>query len=75
MKPEILGEKYDKIAHWWHCTHQHSTYGISQLKRAISYCANRESALDVGCGAGGRMIQKLLEEGFSVTGRCIQKDD
>lgn len=45
-----IGEKYDKIAQWWHNCHKASNYGLSQLERAISYCRSRRSALDVGCG-------------------------
>lgn len=63
-----IGEKYDKIAEWWHVYHQNSDYGLSQLERAISYCKSNVSALDVGCGSGGRIINKLESKGFAVTG-------
>jgi SAM-dependent methyltransferase len=67
MKNEI-GEKYDKIAQWWHDYHLGSDYGLRQIERAITYCGNGRSALDVGCGSGGRIISKLEDHGFSVTG-------
>ncbi len=38
------------------------------MKRAIQYCKNHHKALDVGCGSGGRIINKLLEIGFKVKG-------
>ncbi len=63
-----IGKKYDKIAEWWHAYHQESSYGLAQVEKAISYCNARETALDVGCGSGGRIIRKLLENGFCVTG-------
>lgn len=63
-----IGEKYDKIAQWWHDYHNESDYGISQIERAISYCKVRDSALDVGCGSGGRIVRTLERSGFSVTG-------
>lgn len=67
MKSNI-GEKYDKIARWWHDTHNESEYGLRQIERAISYCERRGLALDVGCGSGGRIVRKLESSGFSVTG-------
>lgn len=68
MKPTDLGKKYDKIAHWWHEKHQASQYGVEQLERALTFAPIGKSALDVGCGSGGRIIDKLQECGFSVTG-------
>jgi SAM-dependent methyltransferase len=68
MKPGDLGKKYDKIALWWHERHQESNYGLSQIEKAIRYCKNNNTALDVGCGSSGRVIKKLLEKGFIVTG-------
>ncbi len=61
-------KNYDKIAEWWHNNHNESAYGLAQIERAISYCRSRGKALDVGCGSGGRIIRKLLAEGFEVTG-------
>ena len=68
MKPEIIGQKYDKVAEWWENRHMDSDYGLDQIGRAVRYCANRRKALDVGCGSGGRIISLLLSEGFEVTG-------
>jgi SAM-dependent methyltransferase len=68
VDPKTLGLKYDKIARWWHDQHFDSDYGMSQIGRAVSYCRNRGAALDVGCGGGGRVVRKLLSEGFEVTG-------
>lgn len=63
-----IGNKYDKIAEWWHNYHRASDYGLKALERAISYCKKHDSALDVGCGSGGRIINKLENNGFQVTG-------
>ncbi len=68
MNPLVLGKKYDKIASWWHERHKESKYGLAPIDRAISYCKNPVSALDVGCGSSGRVIGKLLNKGFCVTG-------
>lgn len=68
MTENNIGEKYNKIAEWWHIQHNDSNYGLEQISRAISYCKNHGSALDVGCGSGGRVTRKLLDEGFNITG-------
>lgn len=68
MRPQLLGEKYNKIAEWWNEQHQHSDYGISQVERAIKFCTHKGSTLDVGCGSGGRIIRTLTANGFKVTG-------
>lgn len=67
MYPDI-GKKYDKIADWWHENHVNSSYGLEQIERAIRYCQQKGSALDVGCGSGGRIIRKLIQENFTVYG-------
>lgn len=66
--PNNISGPYNKIAKWWHQKHEQSHYGISQLERAISYGKQHRTALDVGCGSGGRMIKKLESLGFRVTG-------
>lgn len=71
MKPDIIGTKYDRVAEWWDKTHRDSTYGLKQIERAITYCENTRTALDVGCGSGGRIINKLTESGFEVSGLDI----
>lgn len=68
MSPETTGEKYNKIAQWWNDEHGDSEYGITQVKRAIGYCKDHGSALDVGCGSGGRIIRELENAGFTITG-------
>ena len=68
MEPTTLGEKYNKIAQWWHDRHNQSNYGVDQLARALKYSTGGSKALDVGCGAGGRLIKSLESKGFSVTG-------
>jgi 2-polyprenyl-3-methyl-5-hydroxy-6-metoxy-1,4-benzoquinol methylase len=68
MNPSVLGRKYDKIAQWWHDQHFASSYGVSQFERAVGYSIGGGSALDVGCGAGGRFVNILQNHGFSVTG-------
>lgn len=73
MKPHELGKKYDKIAQWWHEQHQGSRYGMKQLEMALKFAPKGRSALDVGCGAGGRIVRKLEEQGFAVTGLDVSE--
>lgn len=68
VDPKHIGPKYDKIAHWWHEQHNESSYGIEQIRRAMGYCQRQGSALDVGCGSGGRIFRLLEESGFQITG-------
>jgi len=65
---QSIGNKYDKIAKWWDEEHKNSNYGVSQIERAIKFCKKRNNALDIGCGSGGRITNKLISEGFKVTG-------
>ena len=68
MKPSVLGSNYDKIAQWWHQQHRDSHYGVAQVNRALQFCQPGGSALDVGCGAGGRIVRLLQQHQLAVTG-------
>jgi len=73
MDPSVTGIKYDKIAQWWHNQHDESSYGVSQLERAIGFTSDGGKALDVGCGAGGRFIRILQTLNFSITGLDVSE--
>ncbi|MCP2043965.1 trans-aconitate 2-methyltransferase [Pontibacter sp. HSC-36F09] len=68
MNSSQLAKSYDKIAAQWNANMMGSDYGISMIERAIQYCTAKRTALDVGCGTGGRITKKLLENGFDLTG-------
>ncbi len=68
MKTIDTGHLYDEIASWWNDQELRSTTGLHFVNCAISHCANRGNALDVGCGSGGRIVTALLDAGFLVTG-------
>jgi len=68
MNPHELGRKYDAIAAWWHDRHSQSTYGLAAVDRALGFCTHLRRALDVGCGAGGRLVRRMQENGLTVTG-------
>ncbi len=74
MKPEVTGEKYNRIAEWWRQQHEASGYGVEQLRRAVTWVTNRKRALDVGCGSSGRFINELQEHGFQVDGIDISEE-
>ena len=67
-QPPDIGQQYDAIAEWWHEYHQDSDYGVVALERALGFAAKGGRALDVGCGAGGRLIRRLETRGFHMTG-------
>ncbi|GHA10361.1 hypothetical protein GCM10008090_19930 [Arenicella chitinivorans] len=68
MDPFETGSKYDKIATWWQRHHTASSYGVSQLQRMLCFASDGGRALDVGCGAGGRLVEVMSRANFSVTG-------
>jgi len=67
MQPAELGSKYDKIAQWWQDRHQDSGYGINQIRKALTFSQRGGKALDVGCGAGGRVVRLVQEHDLQVT--------
>ncbi len=68
MHPRETGRRYDAIASFWDRQRRASAQGVGFLERAIALCKRPASALDVGCGSGGPMIERLLAAGFAVTG-------
>lgn len=68
MTPAEIGEKYNRIASIYQRELRESEYGLTAIKRAIAYAGRSGSALDVGCGAGGRIIALLEASGCAVTG-------
>lgn len=68
MKPTDTGKLYDKISTWWNDNENRLTIGVDFVRKALRFSADKGSALDVGCGSGGRIIATLLDAGFQVTG-------
>lgn len=73
MKPHETGKRYDAIASWWESQQDTMRSGLRYLEGAIGFCENTRSALDVGCGGGGRMIDVMTKVGFNVTGIDISE--
>jgi len=74
MKPEDLGRAYDLIADKWDSPEFNKKNGIDQHKRALAFLENRRSALDVGCGCSGRLIDRLINYRFEVEGVDISQE-
>jgi SAM-dependent methyltransferase len=68
MKPAVLGKKYDKIASWWQDKHDDGEYGVAQIENALRYRDGGGNALDVGCGAGGRIVRILQKKTYKIIG-------
>jgi len=67
MSPDEIGRSYDQIAENWRSPHL-QTNGIAPFEKAIAFCRNRGTALDIGCGSSGRFFDLLQRHGFKVEG-------
>jgi len=68
MKASDTAATYDKIAGHWASGTFPAENGIAQHERAIRFLGRPGSAIDVGCGGSGRIMDLLLARGFSVEG-------
>jgi SAM-dependent methyltransferase len=68
MKPIDQANNYSKIATHWDGPKFYRKNGIEQHKRALNYAKTSGDAIDIGCGSSGRIIDLMLEHGFSVEG-------
>jgi len=73
MDAQTLGNHYTQIADWWEESIKDSKYGVEYVDRAIRRVKNKGKALDVGCGSGGRIIDTILSEGFSMIALDVSK--
>lgn len=68
MKPHQVADSYDQIAEVWNSDNFNRENGIKQHERAIAFVKNKAKALDIGCGASGRIIDLLISYGFDAQG-------
>lgn len=68
MTSTDIGEQYDQLAKWWQEHHVGSDYGGAQVSRALALSGRAGRALDVGCGAGGRLVNLVRAAGYHLTG-------
>jgi len=73
MDPEAIGRSYDQVARKWQEL-PNKSYGIAAYERAIKFVTNRGSALDIGCGSEGRMMDLLLKHGFQPEGLDVSTE-
>lgn len=71
MNPEDVANSYDLIAHRWHGDRFARDNGIAPHEKAVAFTELRGPALDIGCGGSGRLIDMLLNHGFSAEGLDI----
>lgn len=71
MLPTEIAQSYDQIAERWHSDQFPPANGIAQHERALAFLQQKRHALDIGCGASGRIIDLLLRHGFAVEGLDI----
>lgn len=73
MKPQQVAESYDQIAAVWNSDSFNRDNGINQHQRAIAFVKQKSNALDIGCGASGRILDLLISYGFEVAGLDISE--
>lgn len=68
MTPREVAASYDELAPQWAAEAFPQANGIAAHERAIAFVPEKAAALDVGCGASGRIVALLLAQGFAVEG-------
>lgn len=74
MKPEQTAFSYNQIAEHWDCPEFDLSNGIQQHERALRFVSRFNTALDIGCGSSGRIIDLLLNRGFKVEGLDMSQE-
>ncbi len=74
MKPEDVARSYDAIAERWARPQFIEANGIEQHRRALRFVPSRGVALEVGCGASGRLRRLLEAHGLTVEGLDISPE-
>jgi SAM-dependent methyltransferase len=68
MNPPEVARNYDQLADQWNSNAFPRDYGIKQHERAIAFLKEKRTALDIGCGSSGRIIDLMTSHGFEVEG-------
>jgi SAM-dependent methyltransferase len=71
MTPQETAQSYDALASHWNGEEFNRKNGIEQHQNAVRFLENKTSAIDIGCGSSGRIIDLLVAEGFDVEGLDI----
>lgn len=68
LTPDEVAASYDRIAERWILDTFPPDNGIAAHERALAFLKHKRTALDVGCGANGRIIELLVRHGFAAEG-------
>lgn len=68
MTPDQVASSYDRLASVWDSAEFPRSNGIAQHERALQFVSTIGTALDVGCGSSGRLLDLLLAWGFQAEG-------
>lgn len=74
MTPQETAESYNKLAAHWNGDRFNRSNGILQHEKALQFVKHKGSAIDVGCGSSGRIIELLIAAGFEVEGLDISPE-
>jgi ubiquinone/menaquinone biosynthesis C-methylase UbiE len=74
METKKQAENYDLIADHWNGDNFNRNNGIEQHKRALRLVKNKRSAIDIGCGSSGRILDLLVKQGFDAEGLDFSKE-
>lgn len=73
MKPADVARSYDSIAERWRSDRFPEEHGRALHERALAFVeapprGRSAAALDIGCGASGRILELMLGSGFTAEG-------
>ena len=74
MTPKEIAQSYDNLASYWGGEDFNRENGIQQHERALRFLKSKETAIDIGCGSSGRIIELLTSAGFEVEGLDISSE-
>lgn len=74
MEPHEIAESYDQLADHWASDKFNRENGVAAHRLAMRFLDAPNTALDVGCGSSGRIIDLLLAEGLKVEGLDISEE-
>lgn len=74
MTPQETAQSYDHLADYWSSEKFNRENGIKQHERALQFLKSKQTAIEIGCGSSGRIIELLLAEGFEVEGLDISSE-
>ena len=65
---------YDQMASHWDGGKFNRKNDIAQHARALQFSQHKRTAIDIGCGSSGRIIELLLDAGFTTEGLDISTE-